>query len=91
MGSLKDEWMDRQDEDADKKLAEILGITYSELQQTVFRRDTNESKDGLVYHELIVFDPDKSSKDVLNKISGIDENYTVWLDPSLFAGPDDDN
>ena len=60
------------------KLAEVLGITSDELSQTEYEIDSNESKDGVIYDYFVVFD-ESSSKEVLNKIKGIDDNRTVSL------------
>ena len=60
------------------KLAEVLGITSDELSQTEYEIDSNESKDGVIHDYFVVFD-ESSSKEVLNKIKGIDDKRTVSL------------
>lgn len=60
------------------KLAKVLEITPDELSQTEYEIDSNKSKDGVIYDYFVVFD-EKSSKEVLNKIKGIDDNRTVSL------------
>jgi len=84
MGSLKDEWMRRQEAERDKELANILGISYEELSQTTWEIDENRTEDDLVVNLLVVFD-ESSPKEILRKIKGLDTNNTVWLDSNAFS------
>lgn len=65
-----------QEEQADRNIAEELGITYEELCQLDFEIDTNESSDGLVYEHIITFSDD-SPQEILNKLSGLENGNTV--------------
>ncbi|MHC1689966.1 MAG: hypothetical protein AB9833_03950 [Bacteroidales bacterium] len=69
------------EENRDKKLAKVLGISFDDLSQTDFDIDTDKSDDGLVYNLLIKF-RDSSPVIILKKINGIDENRTVYLKPN---------
>jgi hypothetical protein len=90
MGSLKNEWMERQEHDRNKKIADYLGITIEELDQTEWEIEDITSEDGLIYGYDIVFDS-ISPKTVLNKIAGL-ENNRVQVDANLFSNerPDDE-
>ncbi len=81
MGSMKEEWMQRQEDERNEKLARLLGITYDELQQTVWELDDNTSDDGLINGLLVKFDENNSPPEILKKIKRLDENNTVWFDP----------
>jgi hypothetical protein len=80
MGRAKEMMIEKQRENFEKKLADILGITYDELSQLDYEIDTNESNDGLVYNHIIVFSDDSSS-DILDKINGLEDRKRVWLQP----------
>ncbi|NQT78743.1 MAG: hypothetical protein HQ565_13610 [Bacteroidetes bacterium] len=72
--------MERQQEEFEKKLADILGITYDELSEIGYEIETNESKDGLIYNYIIEF-PEDSSSEILDKINGLEDRKRVWLQP----------
>lgn len=80
-GSLKDVYFENLEEERDRKLADLLGLTYSELSQADWEIDENSSEDGLVYNLLIRFD-EATPVEILNKIKGLDDTNTVWLDPN---------
>ena len=83
MGNLKDLILEKQDEESNKRLAKILGITYDELNELDFEINQEESEDGLIYHYIISFavnDP----VEILKKIIDIDENNEVWITSSEF-------
>ena len=82
MGSMKEEWMQRQEDERNEKLATFLGITYDELQETNWELNENTSDDGLVYGLIIKFDEDNSAPEILKKIKRLDENNTVSFDPN---------
>ena len=65
-----------QEEQAERAIAEELGITYEELCQLDYEMDTNESSDGLVYEHIITFSDD-SPEEILGKISGLESGNTV--------------
>jgi hypothetical protein len=72
---------EKQQELADKNLALQLGISYDDLCQLDWNIDTNESNDGLVYEYIIRFN-DNSPKEILNKISDLEEDLSIRLPPS---------
>jgi hypothetical protein len=74
---------EKQQELADKNLALQLGISYDDLCQLEWEIDTNESSDGLIYEYLIIFH-ENSPKEILDKISQLEEGLLVRLLPSDF-------
>jgi hypothetical protein len=78
MGRVKDEMIEKVLQDEEKKLAEFLGITYEELCETNWRRETEESEDGFIYNYVITFSDD-SPKQILNKIEGLNSNNQVFI------------
>ena len=79
-----------QEERFNRELAQILGISFDELSELDWNFDTDESNDGLVYSQLVIFNED-SPKHILSKISGLDENNTVYLSPCVFEEPNDED
>jgi len=69
-----------------KKLARIIGISYELLGELDWYFDTDESNDGLIYSQLMVFS-DSSPRYILNQIDGLDDNNTLYLDPCVFDEP----
>lgn len=88
MGSAKEEMMNNLEYNREKKLAKILGITYDELNETNWHFDEEKSEEGLVYHILVKFDKD-SPKEILDKINGLDNNFTVCLEPDELDNQED--
>lgn len=80
MGRASEMMIERQQEEFEKKLADILGITFDELSEIGYKVETNESKDGLLYNYIIEF-PDDSNPDILDKINGLEDRKRVWLQP----------
>lgn len=64
---MKEELIERQQEDFDKVLAEKLGITYDELLELEYEINDNESEDGLLYNHYIIFSSE-SNQEVLEKV-----------------------
>lgn len=82
MGSAKERMHEMAEENRDRKLADVLGITYDELIQTDFEITEHEgegSNEGVVYGTLVTFS-DSSPKEILKKIKGLDNTNTVRLD-----------
>ena len=68
MGSMKEEWMQRQEDERNEKLATFLGITYDELQQTNWELNENTNDDGLIYGLLVKFDEDIPHQKFLKRL-----------------------
>jgi len=76
---------DLYEEQADKHIAELLGITADEYQQLDHDGIQDEtSNDGLVYRHYIEF-KDTSPKNILSKIAGLDANNTFYFEPGSFV------
>lgn len=58
-----------------KKIAKILNLSLSDLEETEFEINTIESDDGHPYYHQIKFNP-SSPRRILKKIKGLDENDT---------------
>jgi hypothetical protein len=70
MSVSKRKYEEMLEEQSDKELASILGISYDELCQLEWDVDTNESSDGLIYDYIYTF-RDDSNLEILKKIQGI--------------------
>ena len=81
MGRMKDYLIDLDETYQERKLATILGISFDELMQTSYTIDPDESKEGLVYSYHIDFNLEKSSEEVLAKISRLENGHSVYLEP----------
>jgi len=76
---------DLYEEQSDKHIADLLGISvddYNQLEHDGIQDETSE--DGLVYRHYIEF-KDSSPKDIMNKIGGLDANNTFYFEPGSFA------
>jgi hypothetical protein len=78
MGSSSERMIEKQQEDFDRSLAGKLGITYDELMELDYEIDTEESEEGMVYNYILTFRTD-ASREILDKINGIDENHSVMI------------
>ncbi len=56
MGRAKEYWMEMQQNQEDTKLAEKLGLTIEELNETEWHIDTDASNDGLIYGYVVHFE-----------------------------------
>jgi hypothetical protein len=78
---------DLYEEQSDKRIAEILGISVEDYQSLNHSGVQDvESNDGTVYRQYIQFDED-SPKNILSKIDGLDSTNTVYFDAGF---PDED-
>jgi hypothetical protein len=80
MSSGSERMIEMQREKADRRLAQKLGITYDELLQLDHEIDTEESNDGMIYNYIVEFNED-ASREILNKIEGLEDGKRVWLAP----------
>lgn len=79
MGRLKESIIEDQDSRSEA-LAELLGITNSELDLLSYEMDSKTSSEGLVYYRTLIFSED-SPQDVLEKINGLyDGRYVDFQD-----------
>lgn len=78
MGRAKNAWMEMQQEREETALAEKLGLTYNELCETDWHIERDESKDGLLYQNIVYFQD--GPKHILKKIEGLNSDNQVWLD-----------
>ena len=58
MGSNKDYWLDRIEEQKNSRLAALLGVTEGELEQIAYEIDGDYSNDGLLYGYVVRFGDD---------------------------------
>lgn len=72
------------------KVARILGISLGELGELDWYIDTCESNGGQICSQLIRF-REGSPQHILDRINGLDDNNTVYLDPWVFDEPDDED
>lgn len=70
----------------ERHLASKFGISYIELCQLDYEIESDESDDGVIYNYRVVFNKN-NPKSILQKISGLDSNNTVYMSPWEF----DDN
>ncbi len=81
MGHWKEIAIEMQEQESNRHLADLLGITYDELTDLDYEIVTDESKDGLVYNYRIEFDTDNSPKNILQKIKNLEDGCRVYLQP----------
>lgn len=81
MGHWKEIAIEMQEQESDRHLADLLGITYDELTELDYEIETDESKDGLVYNYRVEFDTDNSPKNILQKIKNLEDGCRVYLQP----------
>ncbi|AYM99227.1 hypothetical protein [Chryseobacterium sp. 3008163] len=67
---------DINEEQANRQLADLLGITYEELFELEFTHGVDESNDGDKYSNYIEFNPEVG-KEILRKIN-LDDNNTFY-------------
>ncbi|RVT76720.1 hypothetical protein EOD40_09480 [Flavobacterium sufflavum] len=70
--------MEKQEEESNKKLAKRLGLTYDELMETDWHIETDESKEGIIYGNIIYFV--EIPKRIRKKIIGLDGDNQVYLE-----------
>jgi hypothetical protein len=71
-------WMDQAENKRNSELADILGITNDELKQTEWELNDENPR------YLLVSFSDKSPKEILAKIEGLEDDNTIRLDPNAF-------
>ena len=76
--SLQDEMADQESEKFEKKLAELLGVSYEELLTTEYEVTDNIGNDDVVYEHIVRFTED-SPRSVLDKIIGLNERNEITL------------
>jgi hypothetical protein len=81
MGYWKELEIEMQEQESDRHLADLLGITFDELTELEYEIETDESKDGLVYNYRVEFDIDSSPKNILQKIKNLEDGCRVYLQP----------
>lgn len=67
---------EKYEEEANRELAERLGISYDELLELDYEVHEDVSDDGLVYGTYVEFNKDVAPE-ILKKIEGLDQNYSV--------------
>jgi len=80
MGIAKEIMIERQQEELERKIAGILGISYNELCIIGYEINTDENEDGQIYNYIIEF-PEEASSEILDKINGLEDRKRVWLQP----------
>lgn len=70
---------DQNQENTDREVAEMLGISYEELSELEYDFGVFESNGGQVYQHYIQFNPE-IGKDILNKIN-LDSDNTFYFNP----------
>ncbi|TDE13611.1 hypothetical protein [Dyadobacter psychrotolerans] len=76
--SLQDEMADQESEKFERKLAELLGVSYDELLITEYEVTDNIGNDDVVYEHIVRFTED-SPRSVLEKIIGLNERNEITL------------
>lgn len=68
------------EENSNRQLAAVLGLSADELDQLEYEIHTNESNDGLIY-EYVVHFHESSPQDILSKINGLSPGNYAYLQP----------
>ena len=74
----EDEFADQESERYERKLAELLGISYDELLTTEYEVTDNIGNDDVVYEHILRF-TDDSPRSVLDKIIGLNEQNEITV------------
>jgi len=80
---------DAQEEFNNKQLADALGLTLDEIEQCNWESSMETSDDGVPYYVLVSF-MDDSPKEILEKISGLNDNLAVRVDVNTFETEEPD-
>lgn len=80
MGKMKDYVIDMMNSSEEKRIADLLGISFEEVSSLEYQIETDESDDGLIYNYRIEFDQN-SPEDILNKIKRLQNGYSVYVEP----------
>jgi len=83
MGRAKEQWMEMQEEWANKCLASTFGISHEELDQLQWEIYDDRSKDGMLYGYRVEF-YEGCPIYILNKIKGLEDGCRVNLLPWEF-------
>lgn len=81
MGHWKEIAIEMQEQEGDRHLADLLGITYDELTELDYEIETDQSKDGLIYNYRVEFDKDGSPEYILSKIKNLEDGCRVYFQP----------
>lgn len=81
MGHWKEVAMEMQEQESDRRLADMLGLTYDELTELDYEIETDESNDGLIYNYRVEFDIDNSPAHILSKVKNLEDGCRVYLQP----------
>lgn len=76
--SLQDETEDQDSERYEKKLAELLGVTYEDLLTTEYEVTDHIGEDDAVYEHILRFSDD-SPRSVLDKIIGLNAENEITI------------
>ena len=73
--------MKMQEQESDRHLADLLGLTYDELTELDYEIETDQSNDGLIYNYRVEFDVDNSPNHILKKVKNLKDGCRVYLQP----------
>ncbi|MDN3526156.1 hypothetical protein QWY79_12860 [Halomonas sabkhae] len=89
MGSTKDYWFDRIEEQKKIRLANLLEITEDELEKIAYDIEADYSKDGLLYGYVVRFGDDNDPS-IMAKIDGLTSGSYVSLSQWDLEDPEED-
>lgn len=69
---------EKNQENAERELENILGITYQEIIKLVYEIHDNKSREGLIYWHYEEFNKEVTPK-ILDKIKGLDLNFIIYI------------
>lgn len=81
MGYWKEIAIEMEEQESDRHLADLLGISFEELTELVYEIETDKSNDGLIYNYIVKFDIENSPKHILQKIKNLQYGCQVYLQP----------
>lgn len=90
MGSLKDQMMDDMENNRNKKIAELLGITEDDLALSTWELEERTNNDGVVLDVDVCFD-ENTPRRILDKIEGLGEDNCVSIGANSLDEPDEDH
>jgi len=72
-------------------LAKFLNLSDAEMENLSYEIHTSRSKDGDSYGYEVIFDVENSSKQIIDKIEGLENGCSLFLPPLFFELEDNDS
>jgi hypothetical protein len=84
MSRIKDYYYDKILEKDQSDLADLLGISTTDLSRANYHVEADTSNDDMMIYGYTVYFDEDTPKDILNKIKGLNDKNQVWLGPGMY-------